>query len=69
MNDECLEHLISVVNQACSVNCDSDMGTHLDSMASSSYADALLFLEGLGKVEVLIRSGRRVIGKWREGVL
>ena len=59
--EECLEHLCDVVNQACSVDCDSDMGTHLDSMSLSAYEDAIRYLVKHGKAEIVIEAGRRVI--------
>lgn len=66
MTDECLDVLCEVVNQACYTESDSDMGVHLDSMALSSYADALIYLEKRGRVEILLHEGRRIIAHWKE---
>lgn len=60
--DSCLELLCDVVNQAC---LQSD-GKTLDSMALSSYADALRFLMKKDKVKIRTDWGRRVIGEWIE---
>jgi len=60
---ECLETLMDVVNQACSVRDCEHSPYYLDSMALSSYADALRYLERHGMVEVTSSGGRRVIGK------
>lgn len=65
--ENCLDLLMEVVNQACGVNdTDADMGYHLDSMALSTYADALRYLERQGKVEILLQQGKRVIAREKE---
>lgn len=55
---ECLGMLIDVVNQAC-----QQSDGVLDSMALSSYADGLRFLERFGLVEIVSDGGRRVIAR------
>jgi len=57
--NEALDHLVDVVNQAC-----SDSTGALDSRALSAYADALRYLALAGKVEITEEYGRRVIGRW-----
>ena len=60
---EAMEHLVDVVGQAC-FSQDGD----LDSMATSAYAEAMLYLAKIGKIELDGEPvGRRVIGKWKEG--
>ena len=59
---EAMDHLVGVVNQAC-FSQDGD----LDSMGTSAYADAMLYLAKRGKIELDGDPvGRRVIGKWKE---
>ena len=60
--DKCLELLCDVVNQACNIG-----GDKLDSMALSSYCDAIVYLSKKGLVEIqgdVI--GRRVIAIWKK---
>jgi hypothetical protein len=53
---ECREFLLDVVNQACQMS-----NGMLDSMALSSYAEALRYLAKHGLVEIKSEYGRRVI--------
>lgn len=63
MDDECLDLLIDVVNQACSHrDCPHDE-EYLDTMALSAYADAIRYLAKRGKVTIITDHGRRVIAK------
>lgn len=59
--NEAEELLADVVNQACAL---SD-GT-LDSMALSSFADAMRYLAKLGVFQIKREAGKRVIGVWRK---
>jgi hypothetical protein len=59
MFDEAVDHLVYVLTQACEVTEGND--THYDSMALSSYADALVYLEKIGRVKIRMHAGRRVL--------
>ena len=59
---EVFELLCDVINQAC---LQSDNKT-LDSMALSSYADAMRYLADKGKLKIKKEAGRRVIAEWIE---
>lgn len=60
--EECLELLEDVVVQCCTDESIKDVSTpRLDSMALSSYADALRFLAKHGRVTVVSEYGKRVI--------
>jgi hypothetical protein len=58
-----IELLEDVVNQACQVAGSSDGGVRYDSMALSTYADALRFLHKLGRVVITAEQGRRVLAE------
>jgi len=62
-SDELLETLGDVINQACLTKEDE-----LDSMAIGAYSNGILLLKSYDKVEIIHRSGRRIIAKWKEGV-
>ena len=66
MEDECLEHLIEVIHQACDTRECPHAEYHLDSMAISAYADAIRYLAKINKASILTQSGRRVIAKWNK---
>jgi len=63
MNDdlnEALDHLASMVANACTVG-----NGWLNSMASSTYADAIECLERHGRVKIVTRaSSRCIIAEW-----
>ena len=66
LEGELLDSLVSMVEQHCAVTDTGGETFHLDSMALSTNAVAMLLLARLGKLKVTDRYGRRVIGKWVE---
>ncbi len=71
-NDEFKEVLQNAINQACLVWADetetaptlAGKGYKLDSMALTSYADAMRLLAKHGRLIIKKEVGRRVIGEW-----
>ena len=63
---ECLDLLEGMVVQSCGVDMDDGKVTKLDSMALHSFADALRYLNGKGRVVVTSDVGRRVIALLKE---
>lgn len=57
------EELIDALADCVAQSCTTDDG-ELDSMALSTYADALRLLQKWGRVEVTSEYGRRVIARW-----
>lgn len=66
MNKE-LELICDLVAQGCT--CTENGKTILDSMAISTYADALRYLAEKGIVKIIDEHGRRVIAEWKIGEL
>jgi len=64
---ELIKVLIDIMDQACGVH-DEKYGDHVDSYATSSYAEALYLLADLGVFEIEDSYARRVIGRWKKGV-
>ena len=59
------DDLLDIVAECVSQACEDDTG-ELDSMAISTWRDALLLMEKNGRVEVSLRAGRRIIARWKE---
>lgn len=62
--EQLIELLLDVISAACTVKCED--GFVLDSMEISSYADAIIMLNKLGKVEITYQKNDRVIAKLKE---
>jgi hypothetical protein len=59
--DECVDIIEDLVNQDCLLPAEGDRPAMLDSMALSTYADAIRFLAKEGRVQITHEYGRRVI--------